>query len=298
MGLVTGISFLAGIVIPQAFASDFTDATKILAGSPALELPARAAGIVAKASAVDKQAAAAAAVKAAVGVNPAASAAIVSAVARENPAAAPVAAVTAATLQHKQIGLIAKAAAAAAPAEAAKVVAALIKEFPRDYGTIAIAADEGAPLSGRDILDVVADFVPALQPSIHAATVNYAANDGNVPVQAILTQSYNQALTSGAVASTQVPPALLGQSSDQTVLSGAAAPARTPAPAATAPVPNTTAPARNAPATVATPALFSPPLLSAPVLGPPFTPVGPVINNFSPIQTTPQQPGGRNYASP
>jgi hypothetical protein len=196
---------------------------KALAGSTALELPAKAAALVAKASAADKQDVAATVVKVAVGVNPAAAAAIVSAVSRESPAAAPVAAVNATTLQRKQVGQIAKAAAAAAPAEAAKIVAALIKEFPQDYGVIAVAADEGAPLAGRDILAVVADCVPALQSSIRGATTNFAANVGNVPVQAILSQSYNQALTSGAAISTQIPPTLLSQSHSPSVIAAGAA---------------------------------------------------------------------------
>jgi hypothetical protein len=39
-------------------------------------------------------------------------------------------------------------------------------------------------------------------------------------------------------------------------------------------------------------------MMSSPViLGPPFTPVT-TITNIGPNQTTPQQPGGRNYASP
>ena len=101
--------------------------------------------------------------------------------ARENPAAAPVAAVTAATLQPKRIAQIAKAAVAAAPSEAAKIVAALIKEFPQDYGVIAIAAADGSPSSGRAILGVVAEYVPALQSSIEGATAKFAANNGAIP---------------------------------------------------------------------------------------------------------------------
>ncbi|MGA2541428.1 MAG: hypothetical protein ABSG78_07670 [Verrucomicrobiota bacterium] len=198
ISLMSGLSLVAGLAVgPAVLASDSADVTKALAGSTALELPAKAANLVAKASAADKKNVAVAAVKAAVALNPSAATDIVSAVARENPAMAPVAAVTAATLQHKQIGLIAKAAAAAAPSEAGKIVAALIKEFPKDYGVIAIAAAEGAPSAGREILAVVAEYVPALQALIQGAT----ANNGNVAVLAII----SQALASGFAVSTTVP---------------------------------------------------------------------------------------------
>jgi hypothetical protein len=199
-------ALIAGLAIaPAALASNSADATKALAGSTVLELPGKAADLVAKASAADKQNVAAATVKAAIGLNPSAVIDIVSAVARENPATAPVAAVTAAILQHKRIDQIAKAAVAAAPSQAAKIVAALIKEFPRDYGVIAIAAAEGAPSAGREILAVVAQHVPALQTYIQGAMAGFAANDGNLPIQAILMQSYNQAVTAGAAVSAPAP---------------------------------------------------------------------------------------------
>jgi hypothetical protein len=150
---------------------------------------------VAAAPAADKQDVAVAAVKAAIGLNPASAVAIVSAVARDNPSTAPLAAVTAATLQYKQLGLIAQAAVAAAPSETGKIVAALIKEFPKDYSLIAAAASVGAPSAGREILKAVADNVPALQPAIQGAIAKFAANDINLPVLAILSQSAAPATT-------------------------------------------------------------------------------------------------------
>ena len=209
ISLVTSVALIAGLAVPPAvLASSLADVTKSLAGSPALELPAKAANLVATASAADKQDVAVAAVKAAVGLNPASAVAIVSAVARDNPSTAPVAAVTAATLQHKQIGLITKAAVVAAPTEAGKIVAALIKEFPKDYSLIAVAAAEGAPLIGREILKAVADNVPALQPAIQGAIAKFAANDSNLPVLAILSQSNVQAAASAAPATPQAPATL------------------------------------------------------------------------------------------
>jgi hypothetical protein len=167
--------------------------TKALSGSSSLELPAKAASLVTQASAADKQDVAAAVVKAAVGLNPAAAVAVVSAGVRDNPSTAPAAVLAAVTLQHKQIGLVVKAAATAAPSEAGSIVAAMIKEFPKDYSVIAIAAAEGAPSAGREILTIVANDVPALQPSIQNAISGFAANDGNLPVLAILSQSSSPA---------------------------------------------------------------------------------------------------------
>jgi hypothetical protein len=204
IGLVNSAVLIAGLAIsPAALASNSTDAAKALAGSTALELPAKAADLVAKASAADRQNVAAAAVKEAFELNPSATVAVVAAVARENPATAPVAAVTAVTLQHKRMDQITKAAVAAAPSQATKIVAALIKVFPREYGVIAVAAAQGAPSAGREILSVVAEYVPAMQTYIQSAIA--AANDGNLPIQAILTQSYNLAVSSGAVVPAPTP---------------------------------------------------------------------------------------------
>lgn len=251
-----------GISLP-VFSANSTDIVRAMAGATALELPAKAADLVAKATARDKENVANAVIKAAMGVNPSAAIAIVGAVVQSSPGTAPVVAVTAATLQHKRLEQIVKAAVHAAPSEAGKVVAALIKEFPQDYGTIAIAASEGAPTSGVEILAAVADYVPALQSAIKGSTNSYAANNGNVPVQAILMQSYNQALTSGAVVSTRVPTAL-----------------------AVAPVPSPAQPT----------VVVSAP--SGPYQGPPYVPIlGPVVN-YGPGQVNPQSPGGRNYSSP
>jgi hypothetical protein len=257
--LVSCAALVAGLSIsPAVLASNSTEVAKALAGTAVLELPAKAASLVAKASPEDKQNVAAAAVKAAIGLSPSAAVAVVSAVARETPAVAPVAAVTAATLQHKRIDLFTKATVAAAPTEASKIVAALIKEFPQDYGVVAVAAAQSAPSAGREILAAVAEYVPALQASIQNAIAGFGANDGNLPIQAILLQSYDQAVTSGAVASAKVSTAL-------------------------------------APTTSAT---SGGPSLSPTVINAPFTPPTGPITTIDPSQTAPQAPGGRNYSSP
>jgi hypothetical protein len=310
MYVIASMALIAGLAVaPAARASDAADvtkdATKALAGSTALELPAKAASLVAKAVAADKKNAknvTSAVVQAAVGVNPSAAAAIVSAVAHENPAMAPVAAVTAVTLQHKRLEFITKAAAAAAPSEAARIVAGLIKEFPQDYGIIALAAAEGAPLAGREILSVVADYIPALQPAIQNAMAKLAATDGNFPVQAILSLSYDQAKASGMAVKLQIPSTVLSQDDNQSQSSGAQGlatqlslgdnnPSEIVGPAASARALATGA--QNPSQTAGTP-----PSLSPPTLGPPYQPVPGNVINIGPGQITPQAPGGHNYSAP
>jgi hypothetical protein len=286
VGVMTLMAVLA--MSPAALALNSADATKSLAGSTVLELPAKAADLIAKAPTADKKNVTMAVVKAAIDLRPSATLAIVSAVARKNPAAAPVAAVTAVTLQHRFLVQVTKAAALAAPSQAGNIVAALIKEFPQDYGTIAIAAAEGAPSAGREILAVVADYVPGLQASINGITANFAANDGNIPVRAVLTQSYNQALTSGAAASSGTPASLPSQNYNQTLIPLD--------PLASAKGHATLA--QNTAISPTTPATPGAPTLGPATIGPPYTPITGPVNNYGPGQLTPQQPGGRSYSSP
>jgi predicted metal-dependent enzyme (double-stranded beta helix superfamily) len=190
INLISGVALVAGLAVsPGAFASNSPDVTKALADSTALELPTRAANLVAIASPIDRQHVAVTVVKAAIGMNPNATVSIVSTMSFKNPSVAPTIAVTAATLQHKRIGLITKAAIAGAPSEVLKIVAALLKEFPQDYYAVAVAAAESAPASGREILLLVADSVPSLQYSIQSAIAGIAPNSAVVPVQAILSQN-------------------------------------------------------------------------------------------------------------
>jgi len=178
VSLISGLSLVGGLAVsPAVFASNTADVSKALVGASAVDLPGKAADLLAKAPAADKASVAVAAVKAAVKLNPAITAEIVSALVRVSPDNAPVVAVTAVTLQHKQIGMITKAATSAAPTEAVKIVAALLKEFPKDYGVIAIAASEGAPTASREILAVVAKAVPSMQ-----AFVQSDANSSDVAV--------------------------------------------------------------------------------------------------------------------
>jgi hypothetical protein len=193
------MALLAGLVVsPVLLASNSADVEKTLAGSSISELPSNAANLVASAAPTEKDSVAVAAVRASVGLNPSAVVSIVSAVVAKNPASAVSVAVTAAQLQPKRIGLIAKAAATAAPSQAGRIVKALLKQSPQDYGVVAHGASLGAPSASREILAAVADSIPALQAPIQSLTAQYSA-DSALPVQPILTQSYSQATSSGAV---------------------------------------------------------------------------------------------------
>jgi hypothetical protein len=147
VSLISGLTLVVG---SAAFASNSADVTKALAGSPAKEIPAKVASLV-----------------------------------TADPASAPIIAVTAAKMQHKQIALITKAAVAADSADAGKIVSAMIKAFPKQYGAIAIAASKAAPSASKDILIAVEENVPSLQNSIQAAL----ANNTDVSVQSVMDQA-------------------------------------------------------------------------------------------------------------
>ncbi len=164
VSLISGLSLVSGLAVgPVAFASTTTDVNQALTGLTAVQIPVKAASLLANASASEKQSVAVAAVKAAFKLDPSTTVGVVSSLSAANPESAPAVAVAAVTLQHKQIGMITKAAAAAAPKQAVQIVVALIKEFPKDYGVITIAATEGAPASTHEILAVVAKSVPAMK---------------------------------------------------------------------------------------------------------------------------------------
>ena len=261
VNLCSAVAVSAGLLSGQALlASDYSTT---LAGASVLELPAKAASLVA--TSADHKATAEAVVKAAVSLQPTCATAIVGAVARASHDSASAAAVAAASVQPSQVAAIVKATTAAAPDQASKVVAALIRAYPSQYGTIAVAASEASPEQSRQILSAVADSVPVLQSSISSSETAYAANNQMLPVRAILVQSYNSALASGSVTT----PA---SSTSSTV-----------SPAATGFQPTSTGT-----------------VLAPPTVGPPFALFPGSVTDFGPDQTTPQVPGGggRPYASP
>jgi len=242
-------------------------------------MPAKAASLVVKADVQQgRKNVTIAVVKAAVRLNPTAAVAVVGAISHADPEMASVAAVTAAMLQHKQLALIAKAAAEAASSQAGAIVSALIKEFPSSYALIAIAASEGAPQQGREILGVVADYVPALQASINSAVSS--SPSGSAQAQGNVSGQVNAVAAAPSTSGLALPvQTILVQAVNQSSGIGGSRPAS---------VVSRSSQLSEPPATPA----------GGPVLGPPFTPIPPVVITVTPSQTTPQTPGGRNYASP
>ncbi|MDB6108791.1 MAG: hypothetical protein JWR69_541 [Pedosphaera sp.] len=200
-GLTITLAVLASQALSAKDSAQIAGFKASLASVSPIELPARAASLITAVSDKEKESTTISVVRAAVGLNPSAAPAIVGSVAHEVPTMAPLAAVTAASLQRKQIGRIAHSAAAGAPAQAGKIVAALIKEFPSYYAVVAVAASKGAPSAGKEILEVVASNVPALQASIQKAIAGFDSTAGIMPVEAILNQGAQQAKLTGGAAS-------------------------------------------------------------------------------------------------
>ena len=106
------LAFALGASAKETTPNSFKEA---LSHVPAVELPAKAAGLVAQAKLVDQESTTIAVVIAAVDRSPAAAPAIVGAIAKAVPGMAKTAAATAAALQPKLAHAIAKAATVAAP---------------------------------------------------------------------------------------------------------------------------------------------------------------------------------------
>lgn len=165
--LIVAVSL--AVVSPAMLAGDKhspKEFTSALEKIPAAELPAAAAGLVAKAPENDREATAEAVVKAAVGLNPASAPAIVGAIARAVPDVAATAAKVAAELQPKQAGAIARAAAAGAPEKAGKIVESVCRVVPPAYREVASFVAQVAPKANAEILDGVALALPSMKGAI------------------------------------------------------------------------------------------------------------------------------------
>lgn len=150
------------------------------------ELPAKAADLVARASAKQQSQTTVDVVKAAVGLNPAAAPAIVGSIAQTTPAMAAIAASTAAGLVPGQATAIARVAAAAAPGQAGKIVEALCRVLPGSYQELAKAVAEMAPGASKDILGGVAAAIPSLKEPINKILL--ASKDAIPSVNSVLEQ--------------------------------------------------------------------------------------------------------------
>jgi len=261
----------AGMALPLAANQATIDTLKKeFSGVRALDLPARAASVVASAKAADRQEVATDTVRAALAVNASSAPLVVGSVARANPDAAAVSALTAASLQPKQLSRITKAAVGGAPSEVETIVAALVKAQPASFYTIGISAADVAANSGDSILRGISSSVPALKVLIARANPNASPVKDARGVASVLKRVENMV-------------AWLSKSdkiSADTLLAGNVTPELT-AKLAAMPV----ASGVNA--------------LSDPTIGPPYTPGGPSFGE-PPIDGAKQTfPGpGRNYSGP
>lgn len=192
-------------------------ARKALKAVPAVELPAKAAEMVAQAKPEDCDLAAAAVVTAALDVRPISTIAVVSAIARQTPAAAPMAAAKAALLQPKKLADITAAAASAAPKQAASIVEALCKAMPAKYAVIATVAAKIVPTASQEIVAAVTAAIPSLKPFVDKAASEYA---GTNPSVSLLMTRTDMWVTATANEAKTTPERVLGSSTTPTVLAG------------------------------------------------------------------------------
>ena len=177
--------FAATVVLGagMAWASTATQvsaARKALKGLPAVELPAKAADMVAQALPEERNAAAAAVATAAIDLRPTATLAVVSAIARQSPTVAATVAQKAASLQPKQLTDIAAAAASVAPKQAANIVEALCKAAPTRYAAIVTAVAKVVPTASQEILSAVFVAIPSLKPFVEKASSEYAGQNPSI----------------------------------------------------------------------------------------------------------------------
>lgn len=151
-------------------------ASKALKGLPAVEMPAKAAQMVAAATAEDRESTTACVIAAAMDVRPASTLPVVGAVARQTPEAAAIAAVKAAAIQPKKLAEIAAAAAAAAPSQAGQIVEALCKAVPAKYAVIASSVARAVPTASKEIVSAVKAALPSVKPLVERAAGDLAQN--------------------------------------------------------------------------------------------------------------------------
>jgi hypothetical protein len=140
-----------------------------------MEIPAKAADLVAQAPVAQRDATAVDVVKISLQKNPTIAPAVVGTIVRKSPETAPVVAATAASLQPKQAKLIAQAAASAAPTKAREIVKSVCKLFPKESREIAVAVAQVAPKQAQEILAGVADAAPELKTAIEQAVAGYGS---------------------------------------------------------------------------------------------------------------------------
>jgi len=169
----------------------------------AMELPRKAADLVAKADEKSKEQTTMDVVKAAVGLNPAAAGAIVAAIAKSSPKMASVAAGVAVRLVPDQAASIARAAAAAAPKEARHIVEAICRVVPGDYKKVAIAVAEVVPGASIEILQGIAAAIPQLKDLVNQVL---AQSNGKAPAMSPALNELSKGSDLASVTQPQIVP--------------------------------------------------------------------------------------------
>ncbi len=181
MRLVLGISLATACAGWAGEEVKTASLEQALLGTPAAELPAKAAELVKGAKTLDQSFITVEVVKSAIRLNPVSGTAVVSAIARAVPEMASIAAATAAEEQSERAAEMAKAAAAAAPTRAGVIVTAVCQVAPKQYRQIAIAAADAAPGSSPEVLHSVAAVFPDLRNGIEHTLANVKGVPPAVP---------------------------------------------------------------------------------------------------------------------
>lgn len=184
--LALGVGVLAALNSTAKIASPATSNPYLesLKGVTPLELPAKAASIVAAATEDRQELVAISVLQAAVVLKPATARAVVGAISKAVPRLAPVVAAGAAHAQPKEAPFVAWAAAAAAPAQVSQIVFAVCSQTPRQFRNVAFAAATAVRHSDAQILEAISAAIPSVKPTIEQFRAANGAQ--NHPVFAVL----------------------------------------------------------------------------------------------------------------
>lgn len=200
-----GVATVSAATCPQV-----ASARNALKNQPAMEMPAKAAQMVAEAKAEDRESTAACVVTAALDLRPASTLPVVGAIASRSPEAAAATAAKAAAMQPKKLAEIAAAAAAAAPSQAGQIVEALCKAAPAKYALIASSVSRAVPSASKEIVSAVKAAVPSVKPFVERAAGDLAqdATVAAIMLRTELLQSSGSQTAQAKLAS--IPPGPVG----------------------------------------------------------------------------------------
>jgi hypothetical protein len=150
--------------------------------APALELPATAAELVAKAKFRDRKETAVEVARLAIRLNPAAAAAVVNGIGSVAPDFVADIAGTVVSERAEVLSQVVTAAVCVRPSAAHEIVIAVCRVAPREYPRAALAASCASAESGRQILKAVAEIEPELRPFIDVELARYSRTAPPVPI--------------------------------------------------------------------------------------------------------------------